>query len=136
MGGWWSGGACNACFLPPPHPLLCNPAALNLRAYAVLGRDKTFRITLINKEHGPGRRDAQVNLVAGNGCSRGQVMLLATSAGDVQAKSGTTLGGSAIGHDGSWRGEWTPLAAPSASGQFHLKVPAASAAIVKLAIDK
>jgi hypothetical protein len=112
-----------------------DPSLINLRAYAVLARDKTLYLTLINKEHGPGRRDAEVNLAPGKGYSHGQVMFLTAPGGDVEAKSGVMLGGASIDNAGLWNGAWTPLAVPSGSGQFKLKVPAATAAVVKLTTD-
>jgi hypothetical protein len=112
-----------------------NAGNINFRTYAVLAADKELYVTLINKENGPGRRDAEVTLSAGTNYVCGEVMLLTAPGGDVQAKSGVTLGGASIGNDGRWNGDWTPLAAPPSRGRFTLKVPAASAAIVKLTTD-
>jgi hypothetical protein len=115
-----------------PVKLSADAAALNLRAYAVLAPDKTLHLALINKEHGPKRPDAELTLVPGPGYARAEVMLLTAPGNDVEAKSGTMLGGAAIMDDGSWKGAWTPLPAPSAKGQFGLKLPSATAAIVRL----
>ena len=118
-----------------PAKLSANANAINLRAYAVLARDKTLRIMLINKEHGPVRQDAELTLVPGKGYARGEVMFLTAPGSEVEAKSGVTLGGAAISNDGNWNGAWTPLVAPSGSNQFKLKVPASAAAVVKLTQD-
>jgi hypothetical protein len=111
---------------------LANSAKLNLTAYCVLASDKSLFVTLINKEHDAGGREAAVTIEPGEAYARGQVLFLAAPQGDVAAKTGVTLGGAAIKDDGSWKGEWTPLAKPSDKRQFSVKVPAAMAAIVRL----
>jgi hypothetical protein len=112
-----------------------NPSGLNLRAYAVLARDKALYVTLINKEHGSDGREAEVTLAPGKGYARAQVMCLTAPGNNVGAKSGIMLGDAAINSAGLWNGVWTPLADPPANGQFKLKVPAAMAAIVRLTPD-
>ena len=112
--------------------LTSNPAHLNLTAYCVLGQDGSLRVILINKEYGPNARAAQVTLDSGNTCRGGQVMFLTAPGGDVQAKSGVTLGGAAIGSNGAWKGSWKPLTTPNENGQFNVSLPAAAAAIVRL----
>ena len=61
----------------------------------------------------------------------GWVSLPADTEGDVTAQTGVTLGGEASKQDGTWEGCWTPLA-PSSAGVFTVKVPAVSAAIIRL----
>ena len=104
----------------------------NVRAYAVLAPDGSLYVTLINKEHGPGGRDAEATLAPGQGFARGEIMRLTSPDGDVQARSGGMLGGAVINDDGKWNGTWAPLSPPSGGGQFKLRVPAATAAIVRL----
>ncbi len=111
---------------------ISNPNNLNLTAYAVLGDDKNLYLTIINKEHDLGARDANVTVAAGEGYAGGQVIFLTAPDGDVAAKSGVTLGGAEIKHDASWNGEWKPLAMPAIGGRFTFKLSAASAAVVKL----
>jgi hypothetical protein len=53
----------------------------------------------------------------------------------VAAKSGITLGGAAVDEQGNWQGFWAPLSGPADSGQFAIKVPAASAAVIKFTTD-
>jgi hypothetical protein len=118
-----------------PATLTPNPTTINLRAYAVLARDRTLYVTLINKEHGPDSRDAEVNLAPGKGYARAQVMFLTAPRGDVEATSGVMLGGASIGKEGRWNGSWTTVAEPPVSGRFKLRVPAATAAIVRLTMD-
>jgi hypothetical protein len=104
---------------------------LNFSAYAVLAAENTLCVALINKEHGPASGDANVMIEAGPGYSRGQVLFLAATNGDVAAQTGVTLGDAAIRADGSWQGTWTSLV-PSPAGGFTVKVPSSSAAIVRL----
>ena len=104
----------------------------NVRAYAVLAPDGSLYVTLINTEHGPGGRDAEATLAPGQGFARGEIMRLTSPDGDVQARSGGMLGGAVINDDGKWNGTWAPLSPPSGGGQFKLRVPAATAAIVRL----
>lgn len=112
---------------------ISNPANLNLSAYAVLGDDKNLYLTVINKEHGATARDAtvipdKVNFVGA------QMLSLTAPGGDIAATSGETLGGGEIKNDGSWAGKWTTLPTNSL-GIFAVKVPAASAVIIKLSAN-
>jgi hypothetical protein len=113
---------------------IAEDSGINFTAYAVQATDKSLVVTLINKEHDNGARDADVALAVGDGGVRAQVLYLAVPQGDVAATSGVTLGGAAIHDDASWTGEWKPLAAPETAGRLKLKVPAASAAIVRLTL--
>jgi hypothetical protein len=106
-------------------------SGFNLSAYGGLAPDNTVCVTLINKEHGPAARAANVTLDPGPGYARGQALYLTAPDGDVAAQTGVTLGGAAIKQDGTWEGTWTPLA-PSPAGVFTVKVPASSAAIIRL----
>jgi hypothetical protein len=115
-----------------PAKLSADATAINLRAYATLAQDKTLYLTLINKELGPSTSDAELTLIPGKAYTRGEVMLLTAPGSDVAAKAGVMLGGAAINEEGGWKGAWTLLAAPSSKGQFILKLPAATAAMVRL----
>ena len=109
---------------------------LNLRAFAVLAADGSIDVTVINKEHGPSGRDANIALNAGKLYTSGRAVYVTAPNGDVAAKSGVTVGGAAIETDGSWNGNWTALAAPAAGGEFRLRVPAASAAVIQLGVKQ
>ena len=104
---------------------------LNLAAYTVLGADKAVYVTLINKEHGANGRDANVAIQAGS-YAKIQTMALTAPNNDAAAKDGLTLGGSGIRHDGSWQGTWRDLPS-SPGGPIHVKVPACSILLMKLA---
>jgi hypothetical protein len=108
---------------------IANPDGINLTAYAVRGAGEHF-VTLINKGHGPGAREAQVTLAAPGAAKRAEVIFLTAPDGDAAAKAGMTLGGAAINADSPWRGKWKPL--PAGHGQYAVKVPAVSAAIVRI----
>jgi hypothetical protein len=109
---------------------LSNPDELNLTAYAVCGTNARF-LTLINKEHGAEARAAKVTVVAPGLKKGAAVIFLIAGRGGVAARSGVTLGGAPINTDGPWRGKWKPLEA-GRSGQYMVKVPAVSAAIVRI----
>jgi hypothetical protein len=110
---------------------ISNPDGLNLTAYAVGGPKQQF-VTLINKEHGPGAREAKVTISATGMVRPAEVACLVVADGDVAAKTGVTLGGASINADSPWVGKWTPLAAGQ-PGQCTVKVPASSAAVVRIA---
>jgi hypothetical protein len=109
-----------------------NPNGVNITAYGVLDpATGNLFVTIINKEHFAGAKNATVTLVPGATYSAGKVWTLQQMTGDVTATSGVTLGGAAIGGDGSWNGTASPIS-PSSSGNFTINIPAASAAIVEL----
>ena len=103
---------------------------INLTAYAVRGAGEHF-VTLINKEHGSGAREANVGIVVPGSAGPATVIFLTAPDGDAAAKTGVMLGGASINADGPWLGKWTPLAADQ-PGKYSVKVPAASAAIVRI----
>jgi hypothetical protein len=106
---------------------VANPDQLNLSAYAILGDDHNLYLTIINKEHGPAARAAAVSISRSQAAvSGGQIMTLAAPDNDAATTTGETLGGAPILNDGSWQGNWLPLAASA------VNVPATSAVIVKL----
>jgi Glycosyl hydrolase family 79 C-terminal beta domain len=109
---------------------LSNPAGLNLTAYAVRGTREHF-VTLINKEHGAGAREATVTLSAPGPAKGAEVIFLTAANGEPATKAGVTLGGATITADGPWLGKWSPLKAGQ-TGQYAVKVPAASAAVVRI----
>lgn len=110
---------------------MSDPDALNLTAYAV--RDpQALYVTLINKEHGPNARGAIVTIDLPGAAKQASVIYLTAPEGDVTAKTGITLGGAAI-VNGSWDGKWAALESKKA-GIGQVKVPAASAAVVKFTL--
>ncbi|MGH7993703.1 MAG: hypothetical protein ACREDQ_09320, partial [Limisphaerales bacterium] len=116
---------------------ISNPAGLNLSVYAVTGADKNLCLTIINKEHGNSARDVAISIHANAaGFTRGEEIVLSAPADDISATTGETLGGAVIRSDGNWPGTWTLLTSPAsphpADGIFQIRVPAASAVILKL----
>ena len=109
---------------------------LNFTAYAILGDDNNYYVTLVNQSHGATAMNLSVQIGAKKiaGCTKGEVIRLAVPDGDVARKSGVTLGGAEILDDASWNGKWETIFVPLQKGLFTLTVelPAASAAIVKL----
>ena len=112
-----------------------NQDKVNMTAYGVVASDKSLYVTLINKEHDAGAREAKVTIAAKDSYRHGEVMFLVAPHGDVAATSGITLGGALIQEDGTWNGHWTALAPASATGRFTINLPAASAAVVRLRMN-
>ena len=114
------------------------PAAtnLNFRAYAVSGSDTNVYLTLINRSHDESAMNLSVRIeVPGTeGWSKASVMRLTVPQGDVARKTGVALGGAEITDHAHWKGKWKslPLATKSSQPVVVLKLPAASAAIVRL----
>lgn len=112
---------------------LGNSTALHLTAFATLTDDHTVSLTIINKEHGDGARDASMTITgAGTKPTTADFLFLQTAGGDIAATDGIVLGDAVIDQTGNWKGTWRPLASPAAGNSFQLKIPAATAAIVRL----
>ena len=107
---------------------------LNVTAYAILGADKNYYLTLINQTHGATATDLTVSIGIKNidGWKHGQIIRLTAPAGDVAAKTGVTLGGAEITDDAKWNGQWQDFFEPFEKHAFTVELPAASAAVVKL----
>jgi hypothetical protein len=111
--------------------ILGNPNDLDITAYAV-GTATNLYVTIINKEHGPGARAANMK-ISPTGFPMGDVETMSLQApdGDVGAQNGITLGGSPIVNDAPWHGQWTAVD-PAENAPCFLTVPAASAVIIKI----
>ncbi len=107
---------------------------LNFSAYAVLGDDKIFYVTLLNKTHGANATNVAVSIAVGEagGFAQGEILRLATPDGDGARKTGVTLGGAEITEEANWNGKWDKLSFDRRGLAIVVKVPAASAAVVKL----
>jgi hypothetical protein len=109
-----------------------NTAGVNITAYGLLDSvTGNLFLTLINKEHFAGAKNATVTLSPGATYNAGKAWALQQASGDVTVSSGITLGGATIGGDGTWTGSSSSIS-PGGSGTFTISVPAASAAIVEL----
>jgi hypothetical protein len=110
---------------------MSNARGLNLTAYTVGGGSDLY-VTIINKEHGAGARDAAVTLVP-TGISSGSTaaVFLTAPNGNAGATDGVTLGGTTITNNALWPGQWTALN-PVTNGQCTVIVSAASAAVVRV----
>jgi hypothetical protein len=117
-------------------PATVTPSDKNLTAWAVRGADGTLCVTLVNKEHAAGAGALEVTLDAGEAARSGQAMFLTAASQGVEATTGITLGGAAIENDGSWKGDWTALAAPSDGGHFVIALPSPGVVVVKLTSGK
>ncbi len=118
-----------------PVKILSAVTNLNLAAYGILGDDKNFYVTLINKSHDETATNLQISLGAhADGYTKGEIIRLTSPNGDVSLKTGVTLGGAEITDDAKWNGQWQSIAVPRQKFQFPIliELPAASAAVVKL----
>lgn len=107
----------------------------NVVAYANLADRKTVGVTIINKIHGAGATDieVQIHLDAPLSGERAQVVFLTAQNGDLAADaSQMTLGGAPILGDGSWHGKWISLPVAKGTNVITLTLPPASAAVVRM----
>ncbi|HVM49942.1 MAG TPA: hypothetical protein VMU04_18075 [Candidatus Acidoferrum sp.] len=109
---------------------ITNTNALNLTGYAT-GSGADLSVTVVNREHGTGARDAAVTLIPqGFAAGGASAMFLSAPAGNVGATNGVTLGGGTITNNAPWLGEWSALSVGT-NGQVNLTVGAVSAAVVR-----
>ncbi len=111
------------------------PDDLNMAVYATVGGGRELNVTLINQEHGPGARAAEITLSPGLAFAKAEILQLAAPEWDVATKTGITLGGAEILNDATWDGQWAPLPAPARDGKFSLHLPPASAALVRFSVN-
>ncbi len=116
-----------------PVNVITNAGPINLSAYATLAADGSVYLTLLNKEHGTTAASANVTIENSSGFGSAEVIYLRSLQDDVGATSGVTLGGAAIKDDGGWAGSWERLER-SGGGEFVVKMPVASAAVVRLVV--
>lgn len=110
---------------------ITNSGEVNLTAYAV-GDGKNLYVTVINKEHNSGARDASVEVAAPDfSAGSAEAMYLKAPEGNPQATNGITLGDAMITNDALWAGQWKTL---KLEDPHHcaVTVPATSAVLVKL----
>lgn len=105
--------------------MVATDATINVSAWGIQREDSGFSAVLMNKDD---RRSVGMNLNTGSSAERFEPLWLkGTSLG---ATTGQTLGGVAIGTDGSWTPQTqSPLTA--SGGQFNVLMPPASAVLVR-----
>jgi len=111
-------------------PVRLSPSGTNVTAYAIANEDDLF-VTIINKEHGGGARDANIT-IAPSGFAAGSATSIVLTDGKRGDGSLTqaTLGGATISGSGEWSGSWSPVSCDG--GTCVLTVRATSAAVVHL----
>src|SRR6185312_8844014 len=115
-----------------PNPVsIENRGGVNLTAYAVRN-GATLSITLINKEHGVGAKQATVTIHAPGIWGLAAGMFLQAPGGDPGARAGITLGGAKMSND-SWDGRWSDLK-PCQRDETTVMVPPASAVMMRLSV--
>ena len=113
--------------------LLDNTTPVKVSAFATMTDEHNANVTIINKEHGDGARDASVTIAPPNGgqWTKVEVISLQAPHGDIAATTGITLGEAPIEKGGSWNGAWRSLPTPGRRGELRINVPAASAVVVR-----
>jgi hypothetical protein len=110
---------------------IMNADDVNLTAYAI-GDETNLYVTIINREYGVGAQDASVTITL-TGFAAGDAWdMYMTDTNGIAATNGVTLGGGTITNNAAWQGQWTALGSLT-NNQCAVVVPAASAAIVKIA---
>jgi len=109
----------------------------NLVAYANLVDQKTVSVTVINKTHGIGATNSEVQItldapLAGKGAQA--IFMIATNNDLAADSSGVRLGGAPILKDGSWHGTWSTIPVAKSANALTLTLPPASAAVVRLKV--
>ena len=105
-------------------PLRLARGGVNLTSHAVLGDDGRLRVAIINKDLA---KHAKIRIKLANHSDQATVMRL--SAPSIDAKTGITLGEAGVVSDGTWQPK-PPKFITARAGEFHLDVPAASAAML------
>jgi hypothetical protein len=103
----------------------CEAASANLTANGVVAEDGKLSVTIINKEES---LDASVSLSIPQNLGDGRVLRL--SAPSLRGKDGVTLGASVVSPDRKWKPRATEFL-HSTAGRGTIRVPAASAAVLK-----
>ena len=110
---------------------IVNTDGVNLTAYAV-GDETNLYVTVINREYGTGARDASVTIALAGFIAGDVAAMYLTDTNGINATNGVTLGGGGITNNAAWQGQWTALGVVT-NNQCTVSVPAASAAVIKIA---
>jgi hypothetical protein len=105
----------------------CDAAGVNLTAYAVIHNHRRLSLTIVNKDVS---RDADVSIATTEHLAHAEALRLIGPS--LQSKDAVTLAGSAVTTDGQWRPRRLERVR-SKSGQCEIRIPAASAAILRWA---
>ncbi len=97
------------------------------------GKGRIF-VTVINKETGPGGREADIKFNLNVKIESAQVMFLNSNDGDVSAATGVELGDAQIKNNGEWTGKWQDISEDIKGNFLNFKIDAAYAAIIELKI--
>ncbi len=114
--------------------IISDSANLNCSVYAVYNEDGNVFITAINKEVGPGGREANLKLNLNCKIKYAGIMFMTSPDGDVSAPAGTELGGSPIKDDAAWAGNWEDISNYIKGNYVTVDLHAATAAVIKLKI--
>ena len=112
---------------------LSSEAGDGVSAYATLSANQLLTVTLINKTHAAGAKEAAITLKLKSPSkpSSARTISMTEADGNVEANFGITIGGQPIQSDGSWTGQWKPLNI-SGAGDIAVNVAPASATVVSV----
>jgi len=100
----------------------------NIKAYATQSGRERIALTLINKESSA---EAMVVIDAGASSSLRSGSVIRMAGPSLESKSGVTLGGAGVSHDGRWKSAQVEEVSGT-RGKLQVRLPAASAAVVTL----
>ncbi len=103
------------------------PQQPNVSVAAFRARNRDLQFVVVDRDSA-GAAPAQLSLRVGRRYRAGTV--LALSAPSLESTGAVTLGGRAVGPDGSWRAPAHPVAIPVSEGELNVEIPPASAALV------
>lgn len=101
-----------------------------IEEYASVGNDGVVMLTLVNRSFGDGAKESSIVVPLPKGYTRAETLDLRAPKDDIGATDGITLGGSAIGPEGEWNGQWN--VAKVEDGKAYVTLPATSATLVRL----
>jgi hypothetical protein len=99
-----------------------------LKIYATQDTSQTIYLTIINKQIDPAQ--PPVAIAPSMSKTYRHISSITLTAPSLSSTSGVTLGGAPITGDGTWKGAWQPV--PASSQTLQLKVPSASAILLKI----
>ena len=109
-----------------------NRERINLTAYATRDANGKLYVTLINREHGPTGKGAEVWVETGKKMGKGEVITLRQEQSDISHVEGVTVGGAKFKEDGTWDGCWQPLKGGMEEQKLKVEVPPATAIVVRV----
>ncbi len=109
-------------------PIQATGAPDSLKIYATRDANQTIYLTIVNKQMDASQPPASIEASLPQHYKRTSTISLTAPA--LTSTSGVQLGGAEISTEGQWKGGWRST--PSPGQALHLKVPPASALLIKI----